>query len=212
MLTAPQFWPDRLRSVSDRIESAARKAGRDPRSIRLLAVSKQQPASSVAAAARAGQIDFGENYVQEAVAKIDAVGDPRLVWHFIGQLQSNKTRDVAERFQWVHTVDRERIARRLDAQRPFHAARLAVLLQVRLGEEPGKGRELEREAHRMLSELPIHFVGNIEGRVLGTGAADVVVTDGYTGNVMLKSAEGTARAIPSAGRRRGACTGRGRAA
>jgi len=153
MLTAPQFWPDRLQSVLDRIESAARTAGRDPRSIRLLAVSKQQPASFVAAAARAGQLEFGENYVQEAVAKIDAVGDPRLIWHFIGQLQSNKTRDVAERFQWVHTIDRERIAARLDSQRPFHAARLAVLLQVRLGEEPGKGGVVPAELPRLAESV-----------------------------------------------------------
>jgi pyridoxal phosphate enzyme (YggS family) len=149
MLTAPQFWPERLRSVRERIDSAALRAGRDPATVRLLAVSKQQPVESILAVAGAGQRDFGENYVHEGIAKIDAIGDPRLTWHFIGQLQSNKTRDVASRFQWVHTVDRERIATRLDAQRPHHAPPLEVLLQVRLGDEPGKGGVLPDELPRL---------------------------------------------------------------
>jgi pyridoxal phosphate enzyme (YggS family) len=125
--------------VRARIAAAAQRAGRDPGSVRLLAVSKQQPPEAVAAAADAGQREFGENFVREAVAKIEALRGRDLTWHFIGQLQANKTRDVAERFQWVHTVDRERIATRLDAQRPHYAAPLEVLLQVSLEEEPGKG-------------------------------------------------------------------------
>jgi hypothetical protein len=139
MLTAPQFSPARLAAVHTRIEAAARRAGRDPGTVRLVAVSKQQPATAVAAAADAGQQDFGENYVLEAVEKIEALRGRPLTWHFIGQLQGNKTREVAERFQWVHTVDRARIATRLDAQRPHHAGALDVLLQVRLEDEPGKG-------------------------------------------------------------------------
>jgi len=139
MLTAPQFSPERLAAVHARIEAAARRAGRDPGGVRLLAVSKQQPAASVAAAADAGQREFGENYAREGVAKIEALRDRGLTWHFIGQLQANKTREVAGHFQWVHTLDRERIATRLDAQRPHHAGPLDVLLQVRLGDEPGKG-------------------------------------------------------------------------
>jgi len=139
MLTAPQFSPERLAAVLARIEAAARRAGRDPGSVRLLAVSKQQPVEAVAAAADAGQREFGENYVREGVAKIEALHGRALAWHFIGQLQANKTRDVAGHFQWVHTVDRERIATRLDAQRPHYAGPLDVLLQVRLGDEPGKG-------------------------------------------------------------------------
>jgi len=102
-------------------------------------VSKQQPVEAIAAAAAAGQAEFGENYVQEGVAKIAALRGRPLTWHFIGRLQANKTREVAEHFQWVHTVDRERIASRLDAQRPHFAGPLEVLLQVRLGDEPGKG-------------------------------------------------------------------------
>jgi len=147
MLTAPQFSPAALQSVRTRIVRAAERAGRDPGSIRLLAVSKQQPVALVRAAAAAGQSEFGENYVQEGIDKIAALADvPGLVWHFIGQLQGNKTREVAERFDWVHTVDRERIASRLSAQRPHDAAPLQVLLQVRLADEPGKGGVTPAEA------------------------------------------------------------------
>jgi hypothetical protein len=139
MLTAPQFSPERLAAVLARIDAAARRAGRNPADVLLLAVSKQQPVAAVAAAADAGQRAFGENYVREGIAKVEALRDRGLTWHFIGQLQANKSREVAEHFQWVHTVDRERIATRLDAQRPHYAGPLDVLLQVRLGDEPGKG-------------------------------------------------------------------------
>jgi len=139
MLTAPQFSAERLESVHKRIESAARRAGRDPATVTLLAVSKQHPAEAVRAAAAAGQRHFGENYLQEALAKIEALRDLPLAWHFIGQLQANKTRDVAQAFQWVHTLDRAKIAQRLSAQRPHYAGPLDVLLQVRLAEEAGKG-------------------------------------------------------------------------
>jgi len=125
--------------VLARIEAAAQHAGRAPDSVRLLAVSKQQPAARVRVVADAGQREFGENYVQEGLAKIDALRDLPITWHFIGQLQGNKTRDVAAAFQWVHTLDRDRIAARLSAQRPHYAGPLHVLLQVRLAEEAGKG-------------------------------------------------------------------------
>jgi hypothetical protein len=146
MLTAPQFSPDRLASVTARIAAAARRAGRDPAGVRLLAVSKQQPAAIVRAAAEAGQREFGENYVEEALAKMEALRDLPLTWHFIGRLQGNKTRDVAGACQWVHTLDRPRIAERLSAQRPHHAGPLDVLLQVKLADEPGKGGILPGEA------------------------------------------------------------------
>ncbi len=139
MLTAPQFSAERLESVLARIESAARRAGRDPATVMLLAVSKQHPAEAVRAAAAAGQRHFGENYPQEALAKIELLRDLPLAWHFIGQLQSNKTREVAQAFQWVHTLDRAKIAERLSVQRPHYAGPLDVLLQVRLAEEAGKG-------------------------------------------------------------------------
>jgi len=139
MLTAPQFSADGLSSVLARIEAATRRAGRDSRSVTLLAVSKQQPAAAIRALAEAGQREFGENYVQEAVGKIETLQELPLQWHFIGQLQGNKTREVAERFQWVHTVDRERVAFRLSAQRPHYAPALQVLLQVKLADEGAKG-------------------------------------------------------------------------
>lgn len=113
--------------------------GRDPKAIHLIAVSKTQPAESIRALAQLGQREFGENYLQEALPKIAALAELSIDWHYIGQLQSNKTRPVAEHFQWVHTVDRERIAARLNEQRPHYAPPLNVCLQILLKEEPGKG-------------------------------------------------------------------------
>lgn len=139
MLPAPQIYADARASVLARITEAAREVGRDPAAIRLLAVAKQQPAAAIRDLAAVGQVDFGENYLQEALGKIKELQDLPLIWHFIGQLQSNKSADVAAHFQWVHTVDRERIARRLSAQRPYHAPPLQVLLQVKLEDEAGKG-------------------------------------------------------------------------
>ena len=149
MLTGPHFSPARLEAVRERIAAAERRAGRAPGSVRLLAVSKQQPLEAIAAAAGAGQLEFGENYVQEGVAKVEALRGLPLTWHFIGRVQGNKTREVAEHFQWVHTVDRERIAARLDAQRPHVAGPLDVLLQVRLADEPGKGGVAPAELPRL---------------------------------------------------------------
>ena len=139
MLTGPQFLAANVAAVRARIEVVTRAAGRPPGSVTLIGVSKGQPAALVAAAREAGVTEFGENYVQEALAKVAAVPRAGLTWHFIGQLQANKTRPVAEQFDWVHTVDRLKIAERLSAQRPFHGPPLQVCLQVRLEDEPGKG-------------------------------------------------------------------------
>ncbi|MCC7198235.1 MAG: YggS family pyridoxal phosphate-dependent enzyme [Gammaproteobacteria bacterium] len=138
MLTAPQNLPLRLNEIHRRIAAAAAAAGRDPLRITLIAVSKTHPAEAIRAAAAAGARDFGENYVQEAADKVDALRDLGATWHFIGALQSNKTRPVAERFDWVHTVDRLKIAERLSAQRPRFATALNLCLQVHLGDEPSK--------------------------------------------------------------------------
>lgn len=113
--------------------------GREADSVRLIAVSKTQPADAIRAAAALGQTDFAENYLQEALPKLAALADLPLTWHFIGQLQANKTRAVAEHFHWVHTLDRERIAVRLNEQRSVHAPPLNVCIQVSLEDEPGKG-------------------------------------------------------------------------
>ena len=128
-----------LQAVKSRIRAAAQSAGRDAGAARLLAVSKSWPAASVRAAFAAGQRAFAENYVQEGVAKIAALDDLDLEWHFIGPLQSNKTREVAEHFDWVHSIDRLKIAERLSAQRPAAAPPLQVCLQVNVSGEASKG-------------------------------------------------------------------------
>src|SRR5450631_1265029 len=121
MLTVPHNLASHLHNVSSGIERAAASAGREPRSITLVAVTKTQPAEVVRGAAALGVTDFGENYVREATEKMDSLGDLALVWHFLGAIQANKTRTIAARFAWVHSVDRLSIARRLAEQRPFHA-------------------------------------------------------------------------------------------
>ena len=121
-----------------RIARAAVAAGRDPAGVRLLAVSKTWPAESVREAAAAGQRAFGENYVQEGVAKVEALADLGLEWHFIGPLQSNKTRLVANRFAWVHSIDRLKIAERLAEQRDVHLPPLDVCIQVNVSGEASK--------------------------------------------------------------------------
>ncbi|SDH46688.1 YggS family pyridoxal phosphate-dependent enzyme [Paraburkholderia phenazinium] len=137
-----------LAAVQQRIALAAQLASREPRSVTLLAVSKTFPAEDVRAAHAAGQHAFGENYVQEAVTKIEALADLRasLEWHFIGPLQSNKTRPVAENFDWVHSVDRLKIAQRLAEQRPAHLPPLNVCLQVNVSGEASKAGVTPAEA------------------------------------------------------------------
>ena len=139
MLIGPQNSTLHVNYVRSRIRSAAIAAGRDPESVTLVAVSKAKPAESVRLAATAGVTEFGENYLQEALAKQDLLADLNLTWHFIGGIQSNKTRAIAERFHWVQSVDRLSIARRLSEQRPFHAAPLNVCIQVALIHESTKG-------------------------------------------------------------------------
>jgi len=133
---------DNLQAVRQRINRAAQAAGRDPRSVALLAVSKTHSADLIAVALAAGQRAFGENYVQEALEKMDVLrekpGGRSIEWHLIGPLQSNKTRLVAARFDWVHTIDNEKVARRLSDQRPAGLARLRVLIQVNVSGEASK--------------------------------------------------------------------------
>jgi PLP dependent protein len=130
---------DNLQAVKKRIERAALAAGRNPSTVTLLAVSKTHPAARLQEAAAAGQRAFGENYVQEALQKMDALsGTKGLEWHLIGPLQSNKTRVAAERFDWVHTVASEKIARRLSEQRPAGLPPLSLLIQVNASGEASK--------------------------------------------------------------------------
>ena len=129
---------DNLSAISARIASAAQAAGREPASVQLLAVSKTKPASAIREIHAAGVYDFGENYLQEALTKQQALGDLPLIWHFIGPIQSNKTKAIAEHFDWVHSVDRLKIAQRLSEQRPAGLAPLNICLQVNVSGEASK--------------------------------------------------------------------------
>lgn len=130
---------DNLGTVTRRIQKATMDAGRDASSVRLLAVSKTRPADDIHAAYKAGQKSFGENYLQEALEKIEALsGLSGIEWHFIGPIQSNKTKQIAESFDWVHSVDREKIARRLSEQRPASLPPLNICLQVNINNEESK--------------------------------------------------------------------------
>jgi pyridoxal phosphate enzyme (YggS family) len=142
----PTTIPAQLRQVQERIQQACVTAARDPLSVRLLAVSKTFPASQVAEAFAAGQTAFGENYIQEAVEKITALAHLPLDWHCIGPIQSNKTRLVAEHFDWVHSVDRLKIAQRLSEQRPGNLAPLNVCLQINIDGGPTKSGVAPQEA------------------------------------------------------------------
>ena len=136
---SPQNLALRIAEVRERMAQAARAAGRSAHSVTLLAVSKAQPPAVLAMAAELGLSAFGESYLNEALEKIAALQDRALIWHFVGRLQANKTRPIAENFAWVHALDRLKIAERLASQRPFHAPALNVCLQVNLAGESSKG-------------------------------------------------------------------------
>jgi PLP dependent protein len=137
---------EHLANIVERVARATQRAHRPIGSVTIIAISKQQSAESVAAVHRAGLHDFGESYVQEALSKMAALGELDIRWHFVGKLQANKTRAVAEHFDWVHTVDRLRIAERLNDQRPHFAAPLNVLIQINQAGEEQKGGVPEGEA------------------------------------------------------------------
>lgn len=145
---------DNIEKVRVRITKAALDAGRDPSSIELIAVSKTKPTRLIEQAYEAGLRQFGENYVNEAVEKIQACRHLSIGWHFIGPLQSNKTRSVAEHFDWVHSVDRLKIAKRLSEQRPDSLPPLNVCLQTNLDREASKsGISDPRELQDLLAEV-----------------------------------------------------------
>ena len=142
-----------LQSIWLRMAQACEAAGRDPASVRLLAVSKTFAAQGVAQAHAAGQCDFGENYIQEGVEKIQALTHLPLVWHCIGPIQSNKTRLVAEHFDWVHSVDRLKIAQRLSEQRPVARGPLQVCMQVNVDGGPTKAGVPPEQAAALASQI-----------------------------------------------------------
>ena len=129
---------DNLSTLAARIRAAALAAGREPAAVQLLAVSKTKPAAAVREAFAAGVRDVGENYLQESLNKQGELTDLPLTWHFIGPIQSNKTRAIAEHFDWVHSVDRLKIAQRLSEQRPDNLAALNICLQVNVSGEASK--------------------------------------------------------------------------
>ena len=148
---------EHLAQIIERVARAAERSGRSPNEVTIVAIGKQQPTASLAAVVRAGVRDLGESYVQEALPKIAALAALPVTWHFVGKLQTNKTRQIAEAFDWVHTVDRLKIAERLSEQRSPHAAPLNVLVQVNQGGEQQKGGarpEEVPELARAIAELP----------------------------------------------------------
>ncbi len=144
---------ERYAQTQTRIASATTRAGRSLQSVALVAISKGHPAESLRVLAGLGQRDFGENYLQEALPKMAALQDLALTWHFTGQIQTNKTRPIAEHFHWAHTVDRDRIAARLNEQRSPHLDPLNVCIQVRLADEPGKGGVTPNEVEALASRI-----------------------------------------------------------
>lgn len=140
----------RIGAVNAVIGLTERRTGRSRASTRLVAVSKARTAGEVRAAHEAGQRDFGENYLQEAAAKMTALSDLDIAWHFIGAIQSNKTRDIARRFQWVHTVDRAKTADRLNAAAEHP---LDVCIQVNVDDEPQKSGVFPRELPRLVAQV-----------------------------------------------------------
>lgn len=147
---------DKLAKVTARIHQAATAVGRDPQTVQLIAVSKTHPAEMIARAYAVGQRRFGENYLQEALEKQSALQHlPELEWHFIGPIQSNKTRPIAEHFDWVHSVDRLKIAQRLNEQRPPQLPPLNICVQVNIDDEPTKSGV-------SLAELPALLAGVAE--------------------------------------------------
>jgi len=148
---------ERLQAVRARIAAAARAAGRDPTEVELVAVSKTFAAPALRAAWAAGQRAFGENYVQEALEKMHSLQDLPIEWHFIGPIQTNKTRLIAERFHWVHSIERLKVAQRLSDARPAGARPLQVCLQVNLDAEASKSGAAPGEVEalaRTVAQLP----------------------------------------------------------
>jgi PLP dependent protein len=146
-----------IKSLLNRIASVAARHGRNAKDVTLLAVSKTQPANAIRNAYAAGQRAFGENYLQEAEEKIAQLADLDIDWHFIGPIQSNKTRAIASAFHWVHSVDRLKIATRLSEQRPPDTAPLQICLQVNIDREPSKSGALPEDVAALaqaVSSLP----------------------------------------------------------
>ncbi|OTQ31293.1 YggS family pyridoxal phosphate enzyme [Gilliamella apicola] len=158
---------DNLLNIKNEIAKIAKKCERDPNTIKLIAVSKTKPVEQVIEAINAGQLAFGENYVQEGVEKIQYfeknIPNNDLIWHFIGPLQSNKSKLVAEHFDWMHTIDRLKIAQRLNDQRPKDMAKLNVLIQVNISQEASKSGVKPEEVADLVKQIVILPNLNLRG-------------------------------------------------
>ncbi len=144
---------DHLGAVRQRIEAAAARYDRDPDSVQLLAVSKTRNADEIRQAAAAGQHRFGESYLQEALEKIQQLKDQEIEWHFIGRIQSNKTKPIAENFHWVHSIDKLKYAQRMNEQRPEQLPPLNICLQVNVDLEESKGGVALEETAEIIAEI-----------------------------------------------------------
>ncbi|WP_294963484.1 YggS family pyridoxal phosphate-dependent enzyme [uncultured Gilliamella sp.] len=148
---------DNLLVIKNKIQKIALECERDPNTIELIAVSKTKPVTQITEAINAGQFSFGENYVQEGVEKIhyfkQMMPDTPLTWHFIGPLQSNKSKLVAENFDWMHTIDRFKIAQRLNDQRPADKAKLNILIQVNISQESSKSGVAAQEVPDLVKQI-----------------------------------------------------------
>jgi len=144
---------ENLHQIQRNITEFCQRYNRNPDQVQLLAVSKTKPAADIRAAFAAGQTHFGENYLQEALTKISEINEDSIVWHFIGAIQSNKTRDLAEHFDWVHSVDRLKIARRLSEQRPANMPALNICLEVNISEEASKAGLSLNQLEEMAAEI-----------------------------------------------------------
>ena len=145
--------PDNIVKLLSRVRLAAQKSQRSAEDICIVAASKTRSSDTIRAAHQSGLCDFGENYLQEALDKIEDLADLNLCWHFIGPIQSNKTRPIAEHFNWVHSVERAKIARRLSDQRPPELGPLQILLQVNISGEASKSGALPEELPGLVEEV-----------------------------------------------------------
>ena len=145
--------PDNIATLLNRVRLAAQKSQRGTEDICVVAASKTRSSDTIRSAHQCGLRDFGENYLQEALEKIEALADLNLCWHFIGPIQSNKTRPIAEHFSWVHSVDRAKIARRLSEQRPPEMQPLQILLQVNISGEASKSGALPEDLPLLVEEI-----------------------------------------------------------
>ncbi len=152
-----------LHAVRQNIHDAARRAGRDPHDIRLIAVSKTVPRAAVEAAIDAGQLDFGENTIQDALSKIPCLRERAITWHFIGHLQSNKVKFVPANFTWVHSLDRLPLAEKLSAHAERHGVRLSTLIQVNVSGDPKKHGVASRATYELVEQI---LAANLKGITL----------------------------------------------